>query len=507
MELAFPDRENFNRTNEGAEKNTRAWDSSVTVNVMRAANRFSSDFTPQFQDWLEIGLGPAAEAMADKAFQQQVGRSKDQAKRELEATTSIVQAVFNGPGFPTAANELYIDWHFGQGGMKIMPNDDQMGEPVVFSSVPLSHFYAYEGPNGQLDRWFFWHELRADAVEQEWSDATIPPELREIAAREKPEQVKVASVVYRDYQAQDRQYRYEVFWQKGNDCHRIVERAYRTPAFVTPRYSKLAGENRGRGPVLFAIADIRTANKIVEMTLKAVSIAVSGIYTAEENGVLSPVAIKPLSVIRVRRNGGQGVGASLQRLDSPQRIDFGQVVLEQLQENIKKVIGDNSLPSEAGPIRTATEFIQRARELISDQAGGLGRLHAEFIVPAVQRVVDILETRQILPTDGLKIDQFLIEVRMKSPLAQAQAMQEVENIVRFVEMLKMLGGDELAATEVSLDRAPGMIAELMSVPMKARTTDEEKAEIKKSMAQVAAQQMGGDPNAAGQVMDERAARG
>ncbi|NCN95255.1 MAG: hypothetical protein GW917_00865, partial [Bdellovibrionales bacterium] len=130
-----------------------------------------------------------------------------------------------------------------------------------------------------------------------------------------------------------------------------------------------------------------------------------------------PIAIKPYSIIKVRRNGGPD-GPSLQRLDNPQRIDFGELVLDTLHMNIRKIIGDNSLPPEAGPIRTATEFIQRARELVADQAGGLGRLYAEFIIPSVQRVVDILEAKQILPTEGLQIDQFLIEVRMTSPLAR-----------------------------------------------------------------------------------------
>jgi hypothetical protein len=506
MELTFPDRENFTKAAEGQQKAAYNWDSAATVSVIRAANRLSSDFTPQFQDWLEIGLGPAAQQMPDEAFKEAMGgKTKDNVKAELEGITAIVQAVFNGPGFPTASNELYLDWHYGQGGMTIMPNDDPTQEPVVFGSMPISHFYAYEGPNGRLDRWFFWHELRADAVQEQWADATIPPELTELADRSKPEPINLVSVCYRDYSLKgERPYRYEVFWQKGSACHRLVERQSNTPPFVTPRYSKLPGENRGRGPILFALPDIRTANKIVELTLRAVAVAVAGVYTATENGVVGAVQIKPYSIIKVRSNGGPN-GPSLQRLDNPQRIDFGELVLDTLHEQIKKVVGDNSLPTEAGPIRTATEFVQRARELISDQAGGLGRLRAEFIIPAVQRVIDILETKQILPTTGMKIDQFLIEVRMKSPLAKAEAMAEVESLVRWIEILKTLIGDEGAAVEVNMERAVTMLADLMSVPMAARNTPEEKVAIQKGMAQVAAAQMGADPAAAGAAVDQQAA--
>lgn len=501
MELTFPDRENFSRAPaEGQRKNTRSWDSTPTVSVIRAANRLSSDFTPQFQDWVEVKLGPAAEQMPDQAFKEAMGRSKDDVKLELEQTTSIVQAVYNGPGFPTASNELYIDWHFGQGGMQIMGNSDKLGEPCVFTAMPMSHFYAYEGPNGRLDRWFFWHELRADVIKRQWPDATLPEHIATEAEKPSPKLVKLCSVVYRDYDEQKKPYRYEVFSAKGTENFRLVERQYRTSPFVTPRYSKLAGENRGRGPVLFAIADIKTANKIVELTLRAVSVAVAGVYTSTD-GVDGPVAIKPYSVIRVKHNAGAPNGPSLARLDNPQRIDYGQLVLDVLHENIRKVIGDHALPAESDPIRTATEFIQRARELIADQAGGLGRLLAEFIIPGTQRIVDILEDRQILKTDGLKIDQFLIEVRMSSPLAKGQAMQEVENLVRFIEMLKMLGGPALVAYEMNVGKTTSHIADLMDVPMDLRNDAATKQKLEKGLAQQMAGEQGGDPAVAGAAAD------
>lgn len=504
MELTFPDRENFTKKREGQQNASRNWDSEPTVSVIRAANRLSSDFTPQFQNWLEIGLGPAAEQMPDAAFKDATGKSKEETKAELEGVTKVVQAIFNGPGFPTASNETYIDWHYGQGGMRIMPNDDIVGEPVIFQSMPLSHFYAYEGVNGRLDRWFFWHEVKADAIATEWKDADIPKEMVEMAAKPTPPPVKLCSIIYRDYDSKEDPYRYEVFWSKGKETHRLVERTSRTPAFVTPRYSKLPGENRGRGPVLMALPDIRTANKIVELTLRAAAVAVAGVYTATDNGVNGAVSIKPYSIIKVRKNGGPD-GPSLQRLDSPQRIDFGELLLEKLHENIKKIIGDNSLPTEMGPIRSATEFIQRARELVSDQAGGLGRLYAEFIIPSIQRVVDILESKQILQTQGLKIDQFLIEVRMTSPLAKGEAMAEVENLVRFMEMLKAIGGDALMAYEVNMEEAPKRLGDLMDVPMDVRNTAKQKAVIKKAIAETATAEQGGDPAVAGAEMDAQEA--
>lgn len=499
VELTFPDRENWTKQQEGTDKSGVAWDSQPQVSVIRAANRLSADFTPQFTPWIEIGLGAAAQHMPEDRFKEMTGRTKDQAKAQLESVTAIVQSVFHGPGFHTASNELYIDWHFGQGGMAITPAEDMSRGPINFEAMPLSHFYAYEGANGALDRWFFWHEKRADAIEIEWPDAKLNDRIREMKDDPKAKPCKLVSICYWD--PKDKTYRYEVFCKYAKTCERIVERTSRTSPFVTPRYSKLPGENRGRGPVLFALPDIRTANKIVELTLRAAAIAVGGIYTATENGVKGPVRIKPLAVMQVRSNAGGANGPSLQRLDTPQRIDFGEILLEKLHENIKKVLGDHSLPPEAGPIRTATEFVQRARELVGDQAGGLGRLYSEFVIPATQRVIDILERQQLLATDGLTIDQFLIEVRMLSPLAKGEAMQEVENIVRFVEMLKMMGGDQMAMLEVDMNAAGGLLGDLMNVPMKVRNDKEKKAALMKSFAEQSAAAQGGDPAVAGAAVD------
>ncbi len=502
MELVFPDRENFNTSAEGQKKASKNWDSTATVSLIKAANRLSSDFTPQFSSWFEIGTGAAAEQMPDQAFKSATGSTKDDVKAELEAVTKVVQAIFNGPGFPTASNEMYLDWYFGQGGMQIMPNDDLIGEPVIFSSLPLSHFYAIEGPNGRLDQWFFWHEVRADVIKAQWADAVLGDYIIEEAAKPSPKKIKLVSIVYRDYDEKKPTFRYEVFHFHSDKTKmkRLVERTSRTSPFVTPRYSKLAGENGGRGPVIFAMPDIRTTNKIVELTLRAVSIAVMGIYTATD-GVQNPISLKPLSIIKVRRNGGPD-GPSLQRLDIPQRIDYGDLVLEKLQESIRKIIGDGGLPPEAGPIRTATEFIQRSRELIADQAGGLGRLTSEFVVPAVQRVIDILEAKQLLPTDGLTIDQFLIEVRMTSPLARGEAMQEVENIVNFIEILKSIGGDQMVQYEMDMKKTTSKLGDLMEVPRLLRTTKEQKAKIEKAIAQIAAAEAGGDPEQAGQQVEQ-----
>ena len=76
-----------------------------------------------------------------------------------------------------------------------------------------------------------------------------------------------------------------------------------------------------------ALPDIKTANKVVELILKNASIAVTGIWLADDDGVLNPANVKlvPGSIIP------KAVGsAGLTPLQAPGRFDVSQLVLDDL---------------------------------------------------------------------------------------------------------------------------------------------------------------------------------
>ena len=85
-----------------------------------------------------------------------------------------------------------------------------------------------------------------------------------------------------------------------------------------------------------ALPDIKTANKVVELILKNASIAVTGIWLADDDGVLNPANIKlvPGSIIP------KAVGSSgLTPLQAPGRFDVSHLVLEDLRARIRHALG------------------------------------------------------------------------------------------------------------------------------------------------------------------------
>ncbi|NIR25506.1 MAG: phage tail protein, partial [Gammaproteobacteria bacterium] len=102
----------------------------------------------------------------------------------------------------------------------------------------------------------------------------------------------------------------------------------------------------------------------VELVLKNASLAIAGVYTAADDGVLNPqnIKIQPGAVIGVARNGGPQ-GASLAPLPRAGDFNVSQIVMNDLRMNIKKILMDDTLPPDNMSARSATEIAERSREL------------------------------------------------------------------------------------------------------------------------------------------------
>ena len=132
----------------------------------------------------------------------------------------------------------------------------------------------------------------------------------------------------------------------------------------------------GRGPLLSALPDIKSINVTKKLILQNASLAISGVYTAADDGVLNPetVSVKPGSIIPVARNGGPQ-GESLKALPRGGDFNVGQMVLEDLKMSIKQILLDDTLPSDNMSARTATEMSHRISTLATQMGASFGRSH------------------------------------------------------------------------------------------------------------------------------------
>ncbi len=456
----------------------RLFDSSGPMGVQRASSKLQRDFTPPFQRWFELEAGALVP-----------GNSVEEVNRSLEVPTAISHAVLDASSFHKASHEAYGDLQVSTGALLGTEGDDR--DIIRWSAAPAWSLSFEEGPSGRVDNVFWDKTFPAWMLDRHWKGAAWPEAIRNARLADPTRQVGVVQTSYYDLDL-DR-WRIAVMCKEGDRRHIVWESDRdRTNPWVIFRYWTTPGDPWGRGPAMLALPDIRTANKTVEMILKAAAYQLAPPLMVTHDGVVNPdnLRLAPQALIRVARTGGP-MGRSIEPLNVGGNVDLGQMVLEDMRQGIARNLNSSQLPQQTGAVRSASEIIERAKELQYDSGAAFGRLNHEFVPQVVARVLDILDRKKValIKWDELKIDQMILRVKVTSPLARAQNLEDVQTIVQFWELAKTIGGEEaflhIANTEDGLPR----LAKLMGVPMWAVNDAERRDQLAKAAGDMAANVM------------------
>ncbi|MCB1972586.1 MAG: phage tail protein, partial [Geminicoccaceae bacterium] len=237
----------------------------------------------------------------------------------------------------------------------------------------------------------------------------------------------------------------------------LAEGQFASSPFISFRWMKAPGEGYGRSPVMKALPDIKTANKVVELVLKNASIAVTGIWQADDDGVLNPAAVKLVPGAIIPKAVGS---AGLAPLEAPGRFDVSELVLSDLRARIRHALLVDRLGLVQGPRMTATEVLERAAEMARVLGATYGRLQAELLEPLVGRGLAILRRRGEI--GDIRVDGRVIALRYRSPLAEAQRRADAQSALQWIQTVAALGPEAMAA--VDLPAFARWFGEQMAVP-------------------------------------------
>ena len=168
--------------------------------------------------------------------------------------------------------------------------------------------------------------------------------------------------------------------------------------------------------------DIKTANKVVELVLKNATIAVSGIWMADDDGVinLNNINLTPGAIIP------KAVGSSgLTPLTSGANFDVSQIILKDLRERIRHTLLADRLGLLSEKEMTATEIMARNSDMMRILGATYGRLLHEFIRPLCQRGLQILARRGLIDSISLHSDA---ELKYIAPIAQMVASEALMGV-------------------------------------------------------------------------------
>ncbi len=448
-EFALPQRNGAAEQTSGGKRLDRVFDATAPDAVEQLAASLMAEITPPSGGWFDLEPGGNVPGDDRQVLTEQLGRA-----------VRILQGHFDRSNFAVEMHQAFLDLvTAGTACLRLEKADLHSPSAFRFTAVPLRDLAFEERSDGKMDAVFRKLSLTRDEIRTNWPDAVNMPE-RE-TARDDADSQKRFAVIEAVVPAANGQSGYDicVFREEGGASHGdlIYRGQFDVSPYIAFRWMKAPGEIYGRSPVMKALPDIKTANKVVELVLKNASIAVTGIWQADDDGVLNPATIRliPGSIIP------KAVGsAGLKPLDAPGRFDVSDLVLSDLRDRIRRCLLADRLGQVDQPGMTATEVLERASENARLLGATYGRLQAELLYPLIRRALYILTRTGELP--DIPIDGDVVVLRHSAPLAQLPRRVQAGQALDWLSRIATLGPDALG--EVDLPVMVRWLADQFGVP-------------------------------------------
>ena len=472
-EYALPQRESFYYETPGQRRDERIFDETAVVGVQEFASRLQSGLVPNFARWADLIAG--SEIPKDQR------ESIDEA---LDEVTEYVFEILQNSNFSQEVHESFMDLAVGTGVLAVEEGDSI--NPVVFSAIPLPHVVLDTGPDDKIDHVYRERKnVRYDQLSILYPKGNFDRKVQSKMTTN--DTTNVLELVCRDYSVKNEEayLHYAICMTTESVLFYRQMRGVGSNPFVCFRWSKCAGEKYGRGPLLNALSAIKTTNLTVELILENAQMSISGIYQMEDDGVVNPDTIQlvPGSIIP-KAMGSQG----LQPINAAGRFDVAQLVLSDMRLNIKRALYNDMLGDPDKTPATATEIAERMADLSRRMGSAFGRLQVELVQPVLQRVIYILKKqgRIEIPT----VNGREVKIKSVSPLAQAQANQDISSIARFLQLIGGTFGPEMLNMLINQETTSLHLAKKFGIPEGLIRDAEERNQIVAMMQQAAQQQQG-----------------
>lgn len=233
----------------GEKKTDRLFDGTAPDAVDMLAASLLSELTPPWAQWFGLTAGNHLSP-----------EERDQAAPRLERIGVVLQSHFDRSNFAVELHQCYLDLVTG-GTASLLFEEAAIGEPSAFrfTAVPLGQVVLEEGPSGRLDVCFRRSELGLAALAARYPDYRPPEDLVRQAADDPDIRLAVVEAVV----PVGHSFAYAAVLDREGGDDVLAQGRFEMSPFINFRWLKAPGEAYGRSPVMKALPDIKTANKVV----------------------------------------------------------------------------------------------------------------------------------------------------------------------------------------------------------------------------------------------------
>jgi len=428
------------------------FDATAADAAEQLASSLLAELTPPWSRW--FGLAPARHLPDAVA----AGMAAD-----LELAADTLQGHLDRSNFALEIHQAFLDLVIaGTGVLMVEEAPPGEGSALRFHAVPLRDAVMEEGASGRLDTVFRALRLTPAELLARWPGAHVPKVKDEADAARK---LRVVEAAWPDARYG---HRYAVVLELDEGVPELLaEGRFAENPFVAFRWLKVPGEVYGRSPVQKALPDIRTANKVVELILKNASIAATGMWMAEDDGVLNPATIRLVPGAIIPKAPGS---SGLTPLAAAGDFDVSQLVLDDLRARIRGALLADRIAASDKAGMTATEVLERGAQAARLLGATYGRLQAELLSPLIGRCLAILRRRGEIGCGAHEA-----RLTYASPLARVQARADAAETLLFLQAVSGLGAEAKAVLDGAaavrwLARTLGAPAEILRPPATLTTT-------------------------------------
>lgn len=477
-QLAMPERNVWDKREEGQEVSDRIYDSTAMI----AANSFVSTMLrllfPPDTPFAKLAIGPLIPQEDRTELQDLLDKINDIHFNAVKASNFYVEIV-----------PFLYDLFAGTACMIVQQGDDF--NPFNHRAIPMDQIAFEEDARGQVNAVYRLWKIKEDEVLQNWPKGKYTQEGEKANC---PKEVEILETVYYDFEKK--------VWQYGVIAKAKKEYIYQATMKYNPfnvaRWTSISGEINGRGPLIQAMPELRFLNRLKYFSSEGLPFRVFPILTVTDDDALDAdkFVLQPGMLNKVERNGGPN-GPSVQALNYGGDVQYEQYQVEEIRYNIKKLTLDEQMPAVNGPVKTATEWAQRAQEIRQDRTVAFAKIQNEVIRQIFIKQMHILYEMGALPEEFYQkfkiedINELVLKMDIESPISKQQKMEEAQQAFFIVQA--MLATDPQAtATVFKMEEMFEDLGLALGIKAKYVRGSAEREQLKQAQAQQAAQMQNED---------------
>ena len=387
--------------------------------------------------------------------------------------------------------EIFENYHdliaFGTSCLMVEEDEEDI---IRFSARHIKEIYVEENKKGLIDNVYRKFKLTADQAMQKFGAENLSKEVNTTHKTNPYDEVEICHVVrprfnYDSSKKDKKNMKFQsVYFEHGTD-HIISIGGFNENPYVVSRYLKSSTEIYGRSPAMSALSDCKVLNKMVEHGLKAAAKMIDPPLLVPDDSMLAPVRMTPGS-LNYYRSGSRD---RIEPLNIGQNTASTLNAENQRREAIAKMFHVDQLQVQSNRTMTATEVLQRNEEKMRILGPVMGRIQSELLEPMINRVFLIMLRNRLFAEAPAILANQEIDIEYVSPMAIAQKGQELQNVMRGLELFGSLSQSMPVMDYIDENGLVKQLIQTLGLPARMIKSDKQVEAIRMERQEAQQQQM------------------